>query len=57
MRFFDLEAEADDDEDEDDLVGEDGYEEAAAEVAGGEGASGTSGAHHRLLNSIKVNGD
>jgi transcription elongation factor SPT5 len=50
-RFLDLEAEAGDDE-EDEIEIEEGFEEVAAE-AGADAGSGTSGAHHRLMNSIK----
>ncbi len=51
-RFLDLEAEAGDEEEEEDIEVEEGFEELAAE-AGGEAGAGTSGAHHRLMNSIK----
>ncbi len=53
-RFLDLEAEAGDDEDEDEEgEQEEGFAEMLAEAAEGAGTASTSGAHHRLMNSIK----
>jgi transcription elongation factor SPT5 len=52
-RFLDIEAEAVDEDDEDEGEQEEGFEELVAEATDGVGGAATSGAHHRLMNSIK----